>query len=80
MHGCVNDPTQNIISDSSDLIVQNMSSVIPPGSSEACLHLEAVDDDIVEDNDIFTITADASQSGDRVNGNVSLTLTDNDGM
>lgn len=75
----MNELTQCIISDSSDLIIENISSIIPPGSSEACLQLEAFDDNIVEGDDIFTVTAEASNSGDRVNGNVSIIITDNDG-
>ena len=75
-HACMNDPIQHTISDSSDLIIENMSSIIPPGSSEACLQLEAVDDDIVEGVDVFAVTAD---SADTVNGNVSIIVTDNDG-
>ena len=63
----------------SDLTAANVSSIIPPGSSEACLQLLAVDDDIVEGTDVFTVTAEAANTRDTVNGNASITISDNDG-
>ena len=63
----------------SDLTAANVSNIIPPGLSKACLQLLAVDDDIVEGNDIFTVTAEAANTRDLVNGNASITISDNDG-
>ena len=63
----------------SDLTASNVSIIIPPGSSEACLQLLAVDDDLVEGDDVFTITAEAANTRDSVNGNALITILDNDG-
>ena len=69
-----------IIIDREDLtIVNNISTVISPGASEACLPFLAVDDEIVEDNELFTVTVETENPRDTVNGNASIIVFDNDG-
>ena len=65
-----------------DLILANNtldSTVISPGASKACLLLLAVDDEIVEDNELFTVTVETENPRDTVNGNASIIVSDNDG-
>ena len=57
----------------------NMTSVIPPGASEACVLLLAVEDEVVEDNEVFTITVETADPSDTVNGSTSIVISDNDG-
>ena len=63
----------------SDLTSNIVSSVIPPEMSEACLELVAVEDEIVENDELFTLAVDTQNSNDVVDGNVSVIVTDNDG-
>ena len=63
----------------SDLTSNIVSSVIPPEMSEACLELVAVEDEIVENDELFTLTVDTENSNDVVDGNVSVVVMDNDG-
>ena len=56
-----------------------MSTVISSGASEACLLLLAVDDEIVEVNELFTLVVEAENPRDTVNGNTSIIVLDNDG-
>ena len=56
-----------------------MSTVISPRESKACLLLLAVDDEIVEDNELFTVTVETENPRDTVNGNASIIVSDNDG-
>ena len=62
-----------------DFTIANMMNVIPPGVSEACLQLQAVDDEIVEDDEYFTVTVETGNSNDMVNGTTLLIISDNDG-
>ena len=62
-----------------DLTIVNQSTVIPPGVSEACVLLLAVDDEIVEDNEAFTIIVETDDPSGMVNGNASIVISDNDG-
>ena len=62
-----------------DMTLVNTSIAIPPGVSEACLQLAAVDDEIVEGDETFTLTVEATDPSDTVNGNVPITISDNDG-
>ena len=57
----------------------NTSIAIPPGVSEARLQLVAVDDELVEGKETFTLTVEAADPSDTVNGNVPITISDNDG-
>ena len=57
------------------------SAVIPPGNFVTCFEIEAVDDDITEDNDTAIATVQPLNPNDLVlNGNTSITIIDNDGM
>ena len=57
----------------------NKSTLIPPGVSEACIQLLAVNDEIVEDDEAFILTIESELPQDRVNGSVSVIISDNDG-
>lgn len=63
-----------------DIAAENLSITIPSGTSEACLQLLAVDDEIVEVEEVFVITLKAGNVNDVVFGNVSVNILDNDGM
>ena len=63
----------------SDLTAENVSITITPGMSEACFEILAVDDEIVENDEEFVVTAEADNPNDIVNGNVSINILDNDG-
>ena len=62
-----------------DVTIVNMTSVIPPGVSEACVLLLAVEDEVVEDNEVFTIIVNTEDPSDTVNGSISIVISDNDG-
>ena len=62
-----------------DVTIVNMTSVIPPGVSEACVLLLAVEDQVVELSELFYVTVDTGDPRDTVSGNTSITITDNDG-
>ena len=57
----------------------NKTTLIPPGLSEACIQLLAVNDEIVEDDEAFILTIESELPQDRVNGSVSVIISDNDG-
>ena len=63
-----------------DYTIENMTNVIPPGESQACLQLLATDDKIVEDSEVFIVTIETGNTNDVVNGTTYITITDNDGM
>ena len=63
----------------SDLNILNQSTIIPPGIYEACLELLAVDDEIVEDNELFKVMVNAENPSDMVNGTTMIIILDNDG-
>ena len=64
----------------SDLTLANTSMTISPSVSETCLKLVSVDDDLIEDDETFSVVAVAQNANDRVNGNVTVVIFDNDGM
>ena len=64
----------------SDLILLNTSTVISPRKSEACLQLVSVDDQLIEDKETFSVVVVAQNENDRVNGNTTVIIFDNDGM
>ena len=70
----------NTLSAGEDITILNISSVIPPGVSEACLQLLATDDEIVEDDEVFTVMVKAGNPNDKVNGTASVVISDNDGI
>ena len=46
--------------------------------SQACFQLVAIDDTIVESEEVFTLIIEASNSNDIVSGNVTVVIVDND--
>ena len=56
----------------------NTSTFIPPGVYGVCIALLAVEDEIVEGDEAFTIAVVVDQS-DEVNGNTTVIILDNDG-
>ena len=63
----------------SDITIVNKTTLIPPGVSAACIQLLAIDDEIVEDDEAFILTIESELPQDRVNGSVSVIISDNDG-
>ena len=64
----------------SDLTLANMSMTISPSVSETCVKLISVDDDLIEDGETFSVVSVVQNANDRVNGNVTVVIFDNDGM
>ena len=62
--------------------VNIMSSVIeiPIGESKACIQLEAVDDNIVENEEEFILAVKAINMNDVLDSNTTIFISDNDGM
>ena len=56
-----------------------MSNTILPGETEYCFHLLAVHDEIVEGDEEYTVVIMSPNSSDRVNGSISVIISDNDG-
>ena len=56
-----------------------MTNVIPPGDSEACFQLLAVDDETVEDDELFTVVVETGNSNDILNETATIIMSDNDG-
>ena len=63
----------------SDLVMLDMATVIPLEKSEACFTLLAVDDSIVEDNEVFVVTIEALNPNDVINRNLLVMVADDDG-
>ena len=53
--------------------------MIPLGVSKACLQLLAIDDEIVEDSEFFTLVIGVGDKNDVVNSSASIIIFDNDG-
>lgn len=53
--------------------------MIPSGLYEACFQVRAVDDDIIEDTELFTVMVETSNANDVVNGTTLMIISDNDG-
>ena len=63
-----------------DLDISDLPTEIAVGSYEACFQLEAVDDEIVEAEERFTLVVEARNKYDTVDGNTTqITVFDNDG-
>lgn len=58
-------------------MIVNNTFVITPEVPQACLQFVAIDDTIVEDNEELTLTIVAEGE---IMGNVTIAITDNDGM
>ena len=52
--------------------------VLPPGVSEECFQLAAIDDEIVESDEMFRLIIETLHPNDVVNGNTSVVIQDND--
>ena len=63
-----------------DFAIMNKTAVILPGESEACLHLVSFDDDVVEDDEHILVVVESTNPSDRVDGNTSIIIFDNDSM
>lgn len=63
-----------------DFAIMNTTAIIPPGGSEACLKLVTFDDDIVEDDEHILVMVESTNPSDRVDGNTSVIISDNDSM
>ena len=62
-----------------DFNITNQLVAIPVGVSEVCFQLVAVDDVIVESDEMFILVVEATNSNDMVDGNiVVVTISDND--
>lgn len=57
----------------------NEPTTIPVGVFQTCFPLEAVDDEIVEDDEIFSVVAKVINPNDMVNSNTTVIISDNDG-
>ena len=53
-------------------------AIIPREENATCFNLLAIDDAIIEDEEVFTITFEALHSND-MDINATITITDNDG-
>ena len=71
--------TSGMITTAEDLSVFSQTTFIPVGKFKACLQILATDDGIAENDEVFTITFNATNPKDRVTGNASVTISDNDG-
>ena len=66
--------------DRGDVNITNSVIEIPIGESEACIHLGAVDDNIVENEEEFILAVRAININDVLDRNTTLFISDNDGM
>ena len=48
--------------------------------SEACIQINAIDDELIEDEEHFSVVAEVGNPSDIVYGNTSVTILDNDGI
>ena len=62
-----------------DISVMNVSTIIPPGVYEACIKVLAIDDRIIEGDEIFTVSVEVEDQRDRIDGNATVIISDNDG-
>ena len=51
---------------------------IPIGATKACIRLEAVDDEIIEADEIFILVIETIHSNDSIDGNTTVVISDND--
>ena len=64
--------------DAGDLNATDGPIHIPIGESAVCFSLEAVDDDIVEDEEMFNLIITPLNLNDLVDGNTTIVILDND--
>ena len=65
--------------DNADFTVVSEETIIPVGVLQACLQLVAVDDNIVEGDEVFIVMVEPFNPGDKINGTTSVIISDNDG-
>ena len=70
----------NICIDRGDVNIMDSVIEIPIGESEACIHLGAVDDNIVENEEEFILAVKAINMNDVLDSNTTLFISDNDGI
>jgi hypothetical protein len=64
-----------------DLRIGNNLLFISPGDNRTCFEIEAIDDTIIEDTEVVNVTVIPLNPNDRVmDGTLSVTIVDNDGM
>lgn len=56
----------------------NQPVEIPAGESKACFQLEAVDDKIIEAEEMLTLVVETVYLNDTVDGNTTVIISDND--
>ena len=61
-------------------IINETTLIITPQSDSACITIEAVDDQIAEEAERFSLTAMVNNTLDAVNGTTNIEIVDNDGM
>ena len=69
-----------IVGENDTRIINETTLIIDPQSDSACITIEAVDDQIAEETELFNLTAMANDTLDVVNGTTSIEIEDNDGM
>lgn len=62
-----------------ELVLANTFLAIPPEESKACVQLLAVEDGIIESDELYTVTVDPLIVGDKVDMNISIVILDDDG-
>ena len=62
-----------------DFNISNQLEVVPVNTSEVCFQLEAIDDEIVEDEEFYTLVVNALNPNDIVDANTTVVILDNDG-
>lgn len=61
-----------------DFSLINPPVTIPSGVPEACFHVVAIDDKIVEDREVFTLMVETTNTYDDVDINMTIIILDND--
>ena len=61
-------------------IINETTVIIGLESDAACITIEAVDDELAEETELFNLTVMANNTLDYVNGTTSIEIPANDGM
>ena len=64
--------------DIDDYNITNVPAIVPVGESQACFQIVAIDDTIVEGEEVFTLVAEAQNSRDIICDNATINILDND--
>ena len=62
-----------------DFNISDQLDVIHVNTSEACFQLVAIDDEVVEDDETYTLIVNALNPNDNVDANTTVIIVDNDG-